>query len=304
MNWLIISLIPPFVWALTNHLDKYILNKYFKGRDSGPYMILVSISISTAALLIAIFATQSIILTPLNALILIGAGILSMLGGLFYLFALSEGEPSVVVPLFQLVPIFNYFLGLIFLNEHLSNMQIFGSLLIIGGALAITIEQVEKKFKIQHKILFWMILAGLSHSVFDLIFKPVALHENYWGSMFWVYVGCVVFGIGLFILHKSWRKQVLEIVKQYGAKIVGINLVNDGAGMSAGLIFNYALLITPIALVAVIGNGLQPFFVLLFGIILTLISPKLANENLSKRHLAQKILAILIIFAGTFLLSR
>lgn len=304
MNWLIISLIPPFVWALTNHLDKYILNKFFKGRDSGPFMILVSISISIAALLIAIFSTHSIALTPLHILILIAAGILSMFGGLFYLFALSEGEPSIVVPLFQIIPIFNYFLGLIFLNEHLSTLQIFGSLLIIGGALAITIEQEEKKFKIKHKILFWMLAAGLSHSVFDLIFKPVALHENYWGSMFWVYVGSVVFGVGLFILHKKWRRQVIEILKQYGTKVVAINLINDGAGLSAGLIFNFALLITPIALVSVVGNGLQPFFVLLFGIVLTLISPKLANENLSKRHLTQKIIAILVIFFGTSLLNK
>ena len=267
-------------------------------------MILTSISIVLAAILIAIFSHANLALDSYHIFILIGIGILSMFGGLFYLFALSKGDASSVVPLFQTVPIFNYFLGLFFLGEHLSRMQIFGSVLVIGGALAITIEQEGKKLKFKWGILFWMLAACLTHSVFDLIFKPIALHENYWGSIFWTYIGCVVFGLILFATVKNWRKQVIDVVRKGRGKVIGINVINDGLGLSGGLIFNYALLLTPIALVSVVGNGLQPFFVLVFGIILTLISPKLAQENLNKRHLVQKVIAIGIIFLGTYLLTR
>lgn len=35
MNWFLIALIPPTVWAATHHFDKYLLSKYFKGGGVG-----------------------------------------------------------------------------------------------------------------------------------------------------------------------------------------------------------------------------------------------------------------------------
>ena len=42
MNWFLIALIPPAVWAATNHFDKYLLSKYFKGGGVGALMVFSS----------------------------------------------------------------------------------------------------------------------------------------------------------------------------------------------------------------------------------------------------------------------
>jgi dipeptide/tripeptide permease len=50
-------------------------------------------------------------------------------------------------------------------------------------------------------------------------------------------------------------------------------------------------------------NGLQPFFVLLFGIVLTVVVPRLRGEKQRKSELAQKMSAITLMFAGTYLIA-
>lgn len=30
MNWFLIALLPPIFWSLTNHIDKYLLENYYK----------------------------------------------------------------------------------------------------------------------------------------------------------------------------------------------------------------------------------------------------------------------------------
>lgn len=65
---------------------------------------------------------------------------------------------------------------------------------------------------------------------------------------------------------------------------------------------NFATLLAPLALVWVV-NGFQPFFVLLYGVIITLFFPKFGTESLLKKHLVQKVVAILIMFVGVLLLN-
>ena len=43
MNWFLIALIAPILWAITNHIDKYLISKYFKGGSVGALMIFSSI---------------------------------------------------------------------------------------------------------------------------------------------------------------------------------------------------------------------------------------------------------------------
>ncbi|MBU4142239.1 hypothetical protein KKE99_05225, partial [Patescibacteria group bacterium] len=84
--------------------------------------------------------------------------------------------------------------------------------------------------------------------------------------------------------------------------VLGWNTTNEVLNIIAKIIMNFATLLAPLALVWVV-NGFQPFFVLFFGIIITLFFPRFSKENLLKKHLAQKVIAILIIFIGVYLLN-
>lgn len=71
--------------------------------------------------------------------------------------------------------------------------------------------------------------------------------------------------------------------------------------MAGRLAFNYSLLLAPLALVQLV-QGSQSIFVLIISILLALLIPKYGKENLSRKHMAQKVVSILIVIAGTCLL--
>ena len=304
MSWLIFSIVPPALWALSNHIDKYMLGKFFKNRDGGPFMLFTAFFGILVALYVLIFRFGSISTDPKSALIMLVSGAASFLSGYLYLVALKKDSPSVVVPLFQLIPIFRYFLGMFFLNEFLSGPQIFACLLVIAGSMILTLESVGNKFKLKMHVILPMLLCTLVTAVNGLAFKYVAVESNYWNTQFWDFLGLFIAGVVVFNLNPSWRKVFSEIIGHKKSFVLGITFFNEIINVAAGLIFTYAMLLMPLAIVSVVSNGLQPFFVLLFGVILTLLTPKLAHVTLSKRNLVQKIIAIGVIFLGTYLLNR
>lgn len=302
MNWFFIALIAPVLWAITNHFDKYLLTKYFKGGSVGALMIfsaLIGVFVLPVIYLIhpAIFSIKLIfaVLITLN-------GFLYVLSLLPYLYALAKDEASIVVPLYQLVPVFSYGLAYFALNERLSGLQILASVLIIVGAVALSIEFNGNKTKFKSQVFWLMVLASFLVALNGLIFKFVAIKEDFWTTSFWEYVGLALFALFLLIFIKSYRRQFLKTLKENRSLVISINGVNEVVNIIAKIAMNFATLLAPLALVWVV-NGFQPLFVFIFGIILTLFLPQLGEERIEKKYLLQKILAIIVMFIGTYLLN-
>lgn len=292
------------IWAATNHIDKYLLNRFFKSGSSGPLVVMSALSSFLVFPLIWVFLSNKIMIGIAPIIIMLVCGIISALTCFLYLKALSQDEPSVVVPMFQLISVFNYFLGLIFLNEHLTITQIIACSFIILGAVGITLDLSDKKFRLKKGVFWIMFFDCLILAFYDLFFKHVVINTNYWGAMFWQYVSFALVGIFILIFNKNIRQSFKAIFKENKIPIIGLNLFNEIVNIIAVFIFNYALILMPIALVSVVGNGLQPFFVFVFGVIITLFFPKFGQESIGKNHLLQRIIAIVIIFIGSYLLNK
>lgn len=304
MSWIIFSLLPPLLWAITNHTDKFMLTRYLKDKGGASLMILTSFSAGLILPFIAIFGHQLIPMPLLHILILLFAGSIIVINYICYIFAMAGEEASIVIPLYQSIPVFSYILGYVFLGEKLNAVQILAGLIIIFGSILITIDLNASKFKIKQKPLWLMFSASFLAALTGLLFKYVALKESYWGSQFWLYLGMVLGALIVLALVKTWRQELVEILSKDRAAIIGLNIFNETLNVGAGLIYSYATLIAPLALVAVLSNGFQPVFVLIIAIILSLLIPKLGKEELSRKQLAQKIISIIIIFVGTYLLNR
>jgi drug/metabolite transporter (DMT)-like permease len=300
MNWFLIALLAPIFWAITNHIDKYLITRYFKGGGVGALMIFSAVIGVILLPIIFIIEPQAIHLQGSLAVLLIFNGFLYVVGMLPYFYAMKEDEASIVVPLFQLIPVFNYFLALVVLKENLSWLQIIASLFIILGAILISLEVSQKKFIT--KVFLLMVLSSFLVSLNALIFKFVAIKGTFWTTSFWEYIGFSVFSILLLVLVKSYRQQFFYILKNNKLAVISINGVNEVLNIIAKIVMNFATLLAPLALVWVV-NGFQPFFVLFFGVLLALFFPKLTNESLNKKHLFQKALAIVIMFIGVYLLN-
>ncbi len=302
MNWFFIALISPALWAMSNHIDKYVISKFFKNVGTGAYIIF-SVFIGLIVLLvIPIFEHNLFSIKLPDAILIIFSGVIYISTYIPYAYALKEAETSVVIPLFQFIPIFGYILGYLFLNERLSSHQIFAGLLIICGAIGISLEITGKKFKVKLKVLLLMLTASFLGALTSFIFKFVAIKESFWVTSFWEYVGFTLATLSM-LLIPSYRKQFFRVIKKYKYIVISLDLLNETLNISARLIFSFASLLAPLALVWLV-NGFQPLFVFLYGIILTVFFPKIAKESLTKRHLAQKVISIAIMFVGVYFLNR
>jgi uncharacterized membrane protein len=302
MNWFLIALIPPFLYSVSNHVDKFLISKYFKGGGNGAVLIFSSLIGVLVFPAIYLFNPAVFSINFKNALLLIVNGFLSALILLPYLHALEKDEASVVVPLFQTIPVFSYILAYFVLGETLTLLQILASLLVLLGAIFLSLDISDKKAKFKGEVFWLMLSASFLYALTSLIFKFIAIKGDYWTTLFWEYVGLGIVGILLFSFIRPYRKQFLSAVKINKIPILGLNMFNEVIYVLAILALRFASLLAPLALVWVV-NGFQPFFVFIFGIILTIFFPRFGTESIVKRHLFQKITAIIIMFIGTLLLN-
>ncbi len=63
----------------------------------------------------------------------------ALLGQLFYYYALKSGEPSVVVPLIAVFPIFTFIIATIFLGDKISLSKVGGVLCIVFGVILLRV---------------------------------------------------------------------------------------------------------------------------------------------------------------------
>ncbi len=225
-----------------------------------------------------------------------------VIGLLPYLYALKKDQVSIVMPLYQLIPVFSYLLALIFLNEQLNGLEIMASLLIISGAIFISIDLDNKIKRFKLKVFWLMALSSFLVALNGLVFKYFAIKTTFWTTSFWEYIGLAAFAFILLIFVKSYRRQFFNILKQNRTAVLTLNGINEVINIIAKIVMNFATILTPLALAWVI-NGFQPFFVLVFGILLAIFFPKITDETLIKKHLIQKIISISIMFIGVYLLS-
>jgi len=304
MNWFLIALIPPAIWSATNHFDKYLISKYFKGGGVGALMMFSSIIGVFILGVIAIIHPEVLSYPIAKGLFIALNGFVYLLATLPYLYALRKDEASIAVPMFQMIPVFTYFLAWLILGETLSGSQLMGGILIILGAIIISLELSEvNKISIKKEVLILMTISSLFFSLNFIFFKYFAISATFWITSFWEYVGFAIFSFFLFVFIKKYRDEFISVIKANKVNVLTLNGINEILNIIAKLAFNFASLLAPITLTWVV-DGFQPFFVLLYGVILTLFFPHISQENISKKHLAHKFLAIAIMFIGTFFINK
>ena len=85
MNWIFYSLIPAFLWAIVNHIDKYLIDKYCKGLNVGSLVIFSSL-IGLPVMLVMYFFNQDVLNIPTLDIALIIISSVSLFGViLFYI---------------------------------------------------------------------------------------------------------------------------------------------------------------------------------------------------------------------------
>ncbi|KKR41870.1 hypothetical protein A2356_03735 [Candidatus Nomurabacteria bacterium RIFOXYB1_FULL_39_16] len=302
MLWFLIALIGPFLYALSNHIDKILLEKYFKKGGVGT-LILFSSLLSVMVLPFIFLADRTVFnISGISILILTIEGILNVLVLWCWLLALKSEEASVAVVFYQLVPVFGGVLGYFILGETLSDIQLVAMATIILGTTIISFEiDSENKFQLRRKTILPMLAAAFFWALGSVLFKTVALEEKLWRTIFWEHLMLAFVGLCIFIFIRSYRENFLLAIKNNSRAILSLNVVNESLYIFGNIAYSIAYLLAPIGLV-LLAESFQPIFVLAIGIFLTLFFPKISVEKIQTRHIVQKIIAICITGIGTYLL--
>ena len=300
MDWLFFALIPPFLFALSNRIDKYLLEGFFRGQTGA--LILFSSFISILTLPIIYLIQPSVVSIPIfYAMVMILVGILYVVYLFPYFAALKLEEASKVVPIFQSIPLFGVILGFFILGDTLSFNQIIAGILIIAAAFGLSLDINLKKIVFKKKVLLFMLFASFLIALSYVLLKLVAINTDFFTALFWEQVGCLIIGLVL-LLKKNYRKEFVAVFKINSGKIIGLNIFNEIINIMAHFIFAYASLLVPVGLVWIV-NSSQPFFILLLGVTITLFFPWLGKESISKKSLLQKAFFIGLMVLGAFILS-
>ena len=140
MSWVVFAFSGPVLWAISVHLDKYLVDRFFKE--------------SNVAVLLLFTALIGVLLLPLIWLFRTirdrtgrrqhradRLGRHSLYDAmLLYLLSLQGEEASVVAPYFQAGPLFGYVLAYLVLGETLSARQMTGGVLISSGAAIVSVR--------------------------------------------------------------------------------------------------------------------------------------------------------------------
>ncbi len=301
MSWLFFAFSGPVLWALSVHLDKYLVDRYF--RESSVAVLLVFTAWIGVLLLpfIAAYHPETLHLPLKSSAIMSLSGLFYMGGMYFYLQALQEEEASVVAPFFQTSPIFGYGLAYFVLGETLSHQQLLGVALIVTGAALLSLRRGQRRSAVKTRLVVKMLACAFSLAIGSLIFKAFAVAEDFWPTTFWMFVGEAIFGAGLLSVPHV-RRQFLKLLRLHTVPVLTVNAANELINLGGGLGARYALMFAPLSLVQAIGST-TTLFVFIFGTVLSLLGVGV-REDLSARNLLQKGASGALIAAGVALATR
>ena len=302
MNWFFIALLATLCFSTITHIDKYLISRYLNSAGIGALMLFSSF-FSIITLPIIFFIEKKIFsISPLNAIFLIGVGILSFVAIFFYLKALVYAEASVISPFFQLIPVFGFILGFIFLGELIPIKSIIAGLIIMTGISILSFEKKDNlSIRFNKKVVLLMIGSSFVYALYEVFFKVIAIKETFWVSLFWQNIGLLITGIFLYFFIPLYREDFHSLIKNNGFNIINLNLINESLNTVAVVLIQYASLLAPIVLIFLV-NSMQPLMVFLIGILLTLFIPKISQEDLRKKIILQKSIAIFIVLLGSYFL--
>ena len=299
MSWILLAFCGPVLWAISTHIDKYLVERFFKDSDVGALLIFTALIGLPGMPLIAAF-TDVMSLGTTGIIVTATSGLLYLTAIYFYLRALQQEEASVIAPLFQTSTLFTYIIAYFVLHETVTGWRLIGGVLVMVSAVVLSYEPSGSR-KIKWSVLAPILVCTAVLAGSAVMFKFFAIRDAFWPVTFWSFAGQAAFGAVLLAIPRI-RRQFFGMFRKHPGAVLGINAANELINLGGGLAARYASLLGPISLVQAIG-GTTSFFVFLFGVILSLFFPKLGRENLSRRNLIQKGIAVTLIVAGVILIG-
>lgn len=300
MSWLFFSIISYFLLAVTAVLDKFLLKKSIP--SPAAYVFFVGI-----------LSAFSLILLPFDFAWIGWANFLAglALGGVFmgfvYAFVVSikNKEVSRMATLIGgTAPVFTLLLSLFFFGEQLLPMQILAVTFLIVGGILISIKTNGRNiFHIKEfpwMSVAWALAAAFFGALYYVLAKDFFAEQRFIPAFAFSRLGSFLI-VFIFLLVPAYRKEIFGARKTAGAGGGSLFVINKILAALSFISLNYALKLGSASVVNAL-QGMQFVFLLGFVVLLSKRYPNILKEELGRKILWQKIIAVALIIAGLFLL--
>jgi len=225
-------------------------------------------------------------------------GLFYNLANLAYFYALKLEESTRVIPLYSLTNIFLPVLAAVFLGEIFGGRQYLGILLIIVGSFVI-MARGSISSVVKNRAMGLMALSALSCSLGYVITKYLLSFYRY--ETVFGYTRFFTGFLGFFILMK-YLKEIIRyfssLKKRYIYLVTASEILNLGGGILMTISFSFWF----VALAEAAASA-QYIFLFLWVILFTRFKPSILSEELNRKIMVQKIISIILIIAGIYLVS-
>jgi len=301
MYWLLIVIIAHFFYAGIFIIDRYLLKKGFPNPLSYAFYtgILSIFVLFLAPFGFSIPASNQIVLA-------LATGIVWLLATFIFFTALYKGESSRVVPTVGgLIPLFTLGLSFLFLDERLSLKQLIAFCLLVSGGIILSILVTKTKvLSNNHRFSFSKAFipalgAALFFAVYFVMTKFIFFNLSLINGIIWIRLGAVL-GALILLFPLPLRRIILEKRKTIKMRSFELFFITRFSGAIAGFLLYWAISLGSVTLVNAL-QGIQYLFILLLAYFLFKNIPAL-KEEFGKRHLIQKVIAVVFICLGLVIL--
>lgn len=309
MLWLYITISAYLLFAIANIGDKLVISK-FKTEA-----IVYAFYVGVLGVVTLVLIPFGVIWPDLNQFVS------SMIGGVSFVFALyfmylafNAGETTRAITIIgSTSPIFTFLLSFLILKERLSSNQLYAFAILILAIIIIS-WQLEKKQKpgsarlvrsqakagATKKQLIWALLSGFIFAISYVSAKYVYEYQAFISGFVWIRIGGFLTALVILFVAKNRKLIKIDLQRpktQKGSLILAIQIIG-GTGVIGQ---NYAFSIASATLINAL-QAIQYAFVFILASVLGTKIPTL-KESLSYKQLIQKIIAIILIAIGLYLLT-
>lgn len=315
MLWAIFPILAQLFYTSGSYIQNYLTDFAFPKKKGGALIAAhIPLFIFILLILFAIFGRTVFVLPLHNAIGLIVAGAVNVVGSAYYYKAFQEGDAADVVVISQLSPLVTLGLGAAILGETISANQGIGILLIMAAALLIVFGNMSKRernnpnIKVAVITIIGMFFSNFSDIIYALYIKDFTADLSILcRGMFFFYIGSALAATVCFICFTSWRKALkTAFVKSRNRSRNTLALVGDSLLFMFGeFVYKYGLLIVPvIAMMSAVGKVTSLFVSLFFTIFLGRIFPKFIHSKRITRKVAFRyMIAAVLIVSGILIMN-